>query len=54
MKFKRGDRVKAVSMNVNGTVLSGDSTRKQYLVEVDEFIAGYDTWVFFEYELRPA
>ena len=54
MKFKRDDRVRVASANVSGTILSGDSVRKEYLVRVDEFIAGYDTWVFKEYELRPA
>ena len=54
MNFKKGDRVKVTSANVSGTILSGDNTRKEYLVKVDEPIADYHTWVFKENDLRPA
>lgn len=54
MKFKRGNRVRVISANVNGAILSGDNARKEYLVEVDEPVAGYNTWVFKEDDLRPA
>jgi len=54
MKFERGNRVRVVIANVNGTILSGDNARKEYLIEVDEPVAGYKTWVFKEHELRPA